>query len=567
MPDLLSGILSGYGETTLKLQQQEQEQEMERRRRRLSIISQALPNITDPSLHAEAVALAEELATGKGKKKGGLGAILAALAGGQPGDIGQGEKLKEFMMRPRQATVAPGGTATLPEIPGMPPGVAATLPSEVTWPPTQGTITGPFPTPAESAAAATTVTEAQARAGADVKADLAAREARRLATEARGFGLTSPADIANYVRGHMVVPTGTTAVAGTMPGTALVGQIPADALGNPIDPNKEYHITRGPGGNVASVYPATEAPTHVAGGEFSPDADSSTGFSRLMRDWRTGKIVSVQRDILPPAGWAPTVSTTRSVRFVQQPDGTMVAVPVTTTSTRAKVMPGAGAAATGLPPIPGVGPGAPTGAGAGVGQPLGVVGRRPMVVAVKKDIANVKLALDFARQTRAILDEPGPDGIPLSQRTDLDQQARDWLKVRAQGALYNLGIKSGDPRYDRLNPLTSLLRVLVVSPYLKGLRNQLWVNQIQQHVPDATRHTPAAMAARLDVVTDALQKMKQDIMDQEGLTDETWQSVAAPITGVAKPTTQPKPTGRASPGQTWAEIKAQVLGGSTQPNR
>jgi hypothetical protein len=388
MLNLLSGILSGYGETALQLQKQQHDEEIARRSRRASVISQAIPGITDPSLHAEAVALLEEIVAGKGKKKGGLAGVLAALAGGQAEDTGQGAKVKEFITRPRQAVTEPGGTATLPEIPGMPPGVAATLPSEVTWPATQGTVKGPFPTPAESAAAAGTVAEAQARVGANVKAEIAGREARRLATEARGFGLTSPADIANYVRGHMVVPTGETAVAGTMPGDALIGRIATDVLGNPIEREKQYHVTRGPGGAVVSAYPATEPVTHVAGAEFSPDADSSTGYSRLMRDWRTGKIVSVERDVLPPAGWAPTVSTSQMVRFVQRGDD-IVPVPVTTTTTRQKVTPTEGKPA--LPAVPGTGPPAATAAGAG--KPGPVVGWRPLPEASRANLEMRKQAV------------------------------------------------------------------------------------------------------------------------------------------------------------------------------
>jgi hypothetical protein len=370
---------------------------------------------------------------------------------------------------------------------------------------------------------------------------VATREAQRLAAEARGIGLTNPADIANYVRGHMVIPTATTAVAGTVPGAALTGQLPTDTLGNPIDPKQDYHVTRRPDGTVASAYPAAEA-TRVAGAEFMPDADSKTGFSRLMRDWRSGKIVDVQRDVLPPAGWAPTVSITQSIRLVQQLDGSWIPVPVTSTTTRGKALPGAGGAT--LPPVP-------TGGGARIGQPGEPIGHKPLILGVKRDIGNVKLAQNFAAQVKAILDEPGPDGVPLSQRTSFDQQAQDWLKVRAEGALYSLGIQSKDPRYNKLNPLTSLLRVLVVSPYLKGLRNQLWVNQIQQHVPDATKHTPAAMAARLDVVSNALQEMQKDIMAQEGLTEEQWQSAAAQPGAPGGPKATAKPKSEIPPEPKW----------------
>ena len=518
MLNVLAGILKGYGGTMLDLQGKDAQQEIERRRARLQIIAQAIPNITDPSLHAEAVSLAEELAAGKGKKKGGLAGFLSALTGGQPGDIGQGEKLKEFMARPREAMVRPPATVPgpgLPSIPGLLPGE----PTQTTIPGVSEQVRGPFPTPTEQIQQRAALTEAEARVQADVKGDVAAREAKRLADEARGLGLMNPADIANYVRGHMVIPTATTAVAGTVPGAALAGQLATDALGNPIDPKQDYRVTRRPDGTVASAYPAAEA-THIVAGDFTPDVESTTGFSRFLRDSRTGKNVGVQRNVLPPSGWAPSVSTTQSIRLVQQLDGSWVPVPVTSTTTRGKALPGAAGTTPGLPPLP-------TAGGARIGQPGEPIGHKPLVVAVKRDIGNIKLALNFAAQVKAILDEPGPDGVPLSQRTSLDKQAQDWVKVRVEGALYSLGIQSKDPRYNKLNPLTSLLRVLIVSPYLKGLRNQLWVDQIQQHVPDATRHTPAAMAARLDVVSAALAEMKKDIIAQEGLTEEQWESAAA----------------------------------------
>jgi len=581
MLNVLAGILKGYGGTMLDLQGKDAQQEIERRRARLQIIAQAIPNITDPSLHAEAVALAEELAAGKGKKKGGLAGFLSALTGGQAGDIGQGEKLKEFMGRPREAMVRPPATVPgpgLPSIPGLLPGE----PTQTTIPGVSEQVRGPFPTPTEQIQQRAALTEAEARVQADVKGDVAAREAKRLADEARGLGLMNPADIANYVRGHMVIPTATTAVAGTVPGAALAGQLATDALGNPIDPKQDYRVTRRPDGTVASAYPAAEA-THIVAGDFTPDIDSTTGVSRFLRDSRTGKNVGVQRNVLPPSGWAPSVSTTQSIRLVQQADGTIVAVPVTSTTTRERQFPtgapqgaGAGAPPTGtrpraaLPPVPGMPPST---------QPQEIVGEKPrpepvvktsdgrtvvghkaMTVSDRRDIGSIALSLYVAEVLNKALDQPDPGDTRrrLRDREGTLEQLSDAVKARWGTLRYGkAGMTSGSSFLKSTMALSNLAGVIMVSPYLKGIRAHTWVENIQKHIPDASWQSPAGMAERVEMLVPILRNMQADMQAELGLSNQQmaeFMRQAAKDTGInISAAAQPEVKPEEPPVPKWSE--------------
>lgn len=296
-----------------------------------------------------------------------------------------------------------------------------------------------------------------------------------------------------------------------------------DAMGNALPKDSFARVRLMPDG-TREYY----VETGTTSGQIMPDKESPTGFSRVIFD-RLGNEVSRAKGATPPAGYVPTTTTSQGVRFVPQPDNTIAAVPVTTTTTRQKNLPGGQGPANALPPVPGTqaqpaGQSAPAmRPGAGAGQPGNVVGGKPLPTPVKKDVGSVKQALRFAEQMDQILNAPGPNGeAPLSSRTAFDQQAVDWLKARVESAKYSTGIKSNDPVFQQMNPLASLLRVLVVSPYLRGLRNMMWVNQIEQHIPDPTQQTPAAMGTRLKVVMDALRGMKQDIMDQEGMDENRW---------------------------------------------
>jgi hypothetical protein len=162
-------------------------------------------------------------------------------------------------------------------------------------------------------------------------------------------------------------------------------------------------------------------------GDIMPDAESPTGFSRIMMDHK-GNIVGREQGILPPAGWAPSSATT--YRFVPQPDGTFKAVQVT--STRTRQIPGVPptnvrqpAAGAPRPPVPAPRPAGPQGGGpasqadqgapkfSDVAKPGVLVGQKPpgegeMAIAhgaqgAMESAAAMSKALSTIRQTHPML--------------------------------------------------------------------------------------------------------------------------------------------------------------------
>lgn len=549
----IGGALKGYGSTMLRLQERDFEREMTRRKARVELLTQAIPHITDPSLRAEAINLAEEFAAGKTKKqRGGLAQMLGGLLGRQAEDVGHEEKFGEFMQRPREVEARPPatGTMTLPSIPGLPEEQR-----RVSIPGVQEQVRGPFATPAETARlagagrAATVTAEQEARAPFDwAKPEIVQRadgsyvyrqwnmttgEYRDKPVPPGEFPAGTPGAIAQAVKELKQQFPGITdeeALTYVTGHRGYAGRTIRGIEGTPYGfPGQSVTLQVDETGAVTGALP--EAPYGARGAPiYKQIAEPGTGRPVWARiDPTTNRPTAIVAEVPSPNDY----------RMFTDVQGNTWAVPVPRYGPT-----GAGGATPTLPPIPGGGAAGAPGPAAGPQPPApGAVplGHKPLTGAAKKEIGMVKQAMRFAQELRQLLETPGPDGIPLSQRTSLDKQTRDWLKARAEGLLYNMGIKSSDPVFSRANPLSSLLRVLITGPYLRGLRNQLWVNQIQQHMPDAARHTPAAMMSRMDVTFAALEGMKRDIMEQEGLTEETWGGLGAGAAPAPPAPAKPKP--------------------------
>lgn len=358
--DVLAGLAGGYAETTMGLEKQSFDREQARRKARLDILSAAIPNITDPALKAEALALAEEFATGKsgGKKRGGLSQLLGSLLGRGAEDVGQGERLQGFLTRPRETVVHPETRREieLPPVPGT-GGLGLTLQTAV--PGLRETATGPMATPEEAAQVAGVGYRSRILAEGGAKAELDQAERVRLTREARTIGLTDPRDIANYVN-QRTLPSGgdldrLTGIAGTTSGADLMEFMPVDSLGNPVRRDVQYRLVKRADGTIGGAYPAS---SKTAEGDLFPDPTSEiTGVSRRMYDPATGREIAPQKNVYPPAGWVPITTTSDTMRFVPQRDTSLLATPVRTTTTRERTLPGTAPAGAAPPPAA-----APTGA-------------------------------------------------------------------------------------------------------------------------------------------------------------------------------------------------------------
>jgi len=555
MGGFLSGLIGGYGETMLGIQERQQREEMQRRQSRLEILKAAIPNIQDPDLQAEAFGLMEEIATGKGRgKKGGIASVFGGLIGRGPEDIGQGERVQEFMRRPRETEVRPPITMPAVELPPIPGQITGTrISDEWMAPGVTGTVRGPLATPEELLA----MRGAELRSEAKIKQQIEQENRQSLETEAKRIGLTDPRDIANYVNTRALTSDYATGrvvnVAGTVPGSWLRTQPGFESA----DENQQYHITRDGVGKIVSAYPAS---VRLAEGDIFPDATSTTGYSRRMYDPITGQEAAPQKNVPPPAAWAPTTTVTHGYRQVVQADGSIVLVPVTTTSTRERTLPGGAPAA--LPPVPGpaaVGtqlqPGQVVGAQPGV-EPVvrtadgrTVVGHKALTVADRRDIGSVTLSLRLAGQLKQVLDTADPQtGQKLRDRVGTMQQLQDAMGARWGAFRYGtLGITSGSDFLRNTMALTNLARVIFASPYLKGVRAYQWVHDIQRHIPDASTQGPAAMAERLDQLVPILESMWRDLRNELGLTHEQMATFMGEAEGSALPEVPGGQPGAAAP--------------------
>lgn len=82
----------------------------------------------------------------------------------------------------------------------------------------------------------------------------------------------------------------------------------------------------------------------------------------------------------------------------------------------------------------------------------------------------------------------------------------------SQRLQYGAGFDPSDPVYQKLIPLVSFLRVFLTQPYLRGMRNQTYVSQIQDHMPNLGLNpdTPALIRDKLAVI----QQNMNGIMDE-----------------------------------------------------
>lgn len=555
----IASLIGGFSQTRLGLDERDFQREQTRRKARLDILSAALPSITDPTLKAEALAMAEEFATGKttarGKaKEGGLSQILGKLIGTGAQDVGQGGRLSEFMTRPREGMVrAPAtGTVELPEVPGVFPAEARRVP----LPGVTETIRGPFPTMEEQQQQRAAGIRGETFARGEATAEIEAAQRQRLGDEARRLGLTDPRDIANYVN-QRTLPSEARDLAVNVPGEMLGKDLrlsmAVDSLGNLVRDDTRYRVrARQSDNKIVEAYPLAPTATGLQKVWFEDAQKPGTFFMANVNpavvDPSTGQaqVVSVVRGGMPPPEYLQSVTHVLRATPVIQADGSYRIEFLPTTTTRGRVLPSAGpqpgaggarpAGAQPRPALPPV-PGAPT--GVQPGQVVGakpapepvvktadgrtVVGHKAMTVADRRDIGSVALSLYLANELNGLLNAPDPANAErrLRDRTGGWEQVSDALKARWGATRYTtLGMTSGSQFLQKAMPLSNLARVIFASPYLKGVRAYQWVQDIQRHIPDATKQSPAAMGERLDVLVPVLQNMRKDLQAELGLSEE-----------------------------------------------
>lgn len=75
---------------------------------------------------------------------------------------------------------------------------------------------------------------------------------------------------------------------------------------------------------------------------------------------------------------------------------------------------------------------------------------------------------------------------------------------------YGAGFNPSDPVYRELIPLVSFLRVFNTQPYLRGIRNMMYVRQIQDHMPSPT-DTPDLIRDKIHVIQENMDGIMKEL--------------------------------------------------------
>lgn len=164
--------------------------------------------------------------------------------------------------------------------------------------------------------AKTQLAEAQAEAHARGQMTVQEEKERRDLDAVRSspwYDKLSPIQQAEVERRISIGGGGPIGVPQAMKGSDLLTFLEADSSGTPIDPERQYRIARDRQTNeVVFAVPIAEEQQKTLT-DYIPDAESKiTGVAKITRTV-SGKPVSVQRDVLPPVGYAPKTTTAQRV--------------------------------------------------------------------------------------------------------------------------------------------------------------------------------------------------------------------------------------------------------------
>lgn len=85
------------------------------------------------------------------------------------------------------------------------------------------------------------------------------------------------------------------------------------------------------------------------------------------------------------------------------------------------------------------------------------------------------------------------------------------LNSRSQGALYSLGLRPTDPKYQKIMALGKQLQLIASQPYAKNSRAIQWLNKIQEHIPDPSKDSEGLMVEKLANLSQTLGYIEDSI--------------------------------------------------------
>lgn len=270
--------------------------------------------------------------------------------------------------------------------------------------------------------------------------------------------------------------------------------------------------------------PALSKPT--GSGMIVPDTNSPTGYSKELYDGM-GNVISRIPNALPPAAYVP--SNTNNIHNIPKQDvnGNWVNVPESTTSSKTPTLPGippqarGGAGAPTRPKTPG-GPAQATPINGPDGNPL----HGPLGADARKNVSQIattqKLIDQVLPELEARIKQSGGD---MNSLWDAGMQRAAWAEYKHGGVIPD----NVDPTLAHLLPTIAQLQIVGGLPYLRGTRSYQYIQQIQQHLPDPEKDSPALMVDKIHSLQKTMPILRQSVLESEGV--GTNQPSTMPSTG------------------------------------
>ncbi len=248
---------------------------------------------------------------------------------------------------------------------------------------------------------------------------------------------------------------------------------------------------------------------------------SSTGYDHVW--YANGREVGRAPEALAPAPYVGSTTTGTHNTLKQDENGNWVSVPESTSTTKTPQVPGAAA-----PPKPIV-PSTPraTAVTDSNGNPI----HAPLSAAAKKTIGQINSSEGIIGSIIPELDAKVKD---IQSRGGDANSLWDSVTQRAAWAEYQHGgiVPSNiDPTLAKILPVIAQLQIVAAQPYMNNSRNFQFMQQIQQHIPNPEKDSPALMVEKIHAMQQTLPIIRAGIMKAEG--------VGAPQ-GNSSPATLPK---------------------------
>lgn len=310
-----------------------------------------------------------------------------------------------------------------------------------------------------------------------------------------------------------------------------VGGVPAGPLTNPPLPQ---NVNMGRSQLMAVSKPLSTS------GDIEPDGNSPTGFSRV---WRGANYAEVHREPAPaPGAYVPSSTEGSNTVLKQDQNGNWVAVNEPHSSKKNPTLP--------IPPNPNrsnltpPNPQAPPATMPNTGNPkssprsnLSGPKATPVTDAAGNPLhaplsADGKKTLRQVSTSDQMLNSVLPDLTAVVSDIGRGSNLYDAAQTRSAWLQYNkLGLDPNsidpnsiasqfpnvDPRIAKIFPAISMMKVVLAQPFMNNSRNFMFMQQIQQHVPDPEKDTPQLMLSKAQWIKQSLPMIKNAVYESEGI--------------------------------------------------